>query len=70
MRLVCNEAKQSILKAGDFGETTGIAEILRGLKRTHFLPIINDIFIRGFKCSVACGSVESWQSVVQCSGSN
>ena len=55
----------------DFGETTGIAEILRSLKRTHFVPIINDVFNRSFKnCSVACSSVESYQSVVQCSGSN
>ena len=31
-----------------FGETTGIAEILRSLKRTHFVPIINDVFNRSF----------------------
>ena len=42
-----------------FGETTGISEIFRSLKRMHFVPIIDDVFIRGFKkCSVACCSVE------------
>ena len=33
----------------DFGETTGKAEIFKSLKRTNFVQVIDDVFIRGFK---------------------
>ena len=54
----------------DFGETIGIAEVFRSLKRTHFVPIINSVFNQSLKCSVACPSIESCQSMVQGSGLN
>ena len=48
-RLFCQQQRASYSNECDFGETTGIAEIFRSLKRMHCVPIIDDVFIRGFK---------------------